>query len=329
MNAQQEINRRKFLESTGILAVGLCLVPKLVFSGTKLQTPNLLKLLAQESPVLTIMRAAATAEIVPTKLRGNITVLDGSGGNIAVLYGPQGKLLVDAGIGVSQKNVSAALSNIGPLPLKYLINTHWHFDHADGNLWLHQQGATIIAQENTKKHLEVETRVEDWDYTFPPAPKEALPTINFKHKHSIKFNGETLELEYYKPAHTDSDISVYFRKADVLHVADTFWNGYYPFIDYSTGGNINGMIMATERNIKRTTDKTIIIPGHGPVANRKQLIEYRDMLVTVRDTVKGLKNQGKSLDQVIALKPTAAFDQKWGAFVINGATFTMLVYKGL
>lgn len=327
MKNEHDLNRRKFLGSAGILAVGLCVVPKLVFSSPKKES-YLLKLL-QESPVITIMRAAATAEIVATKLRGNITMLEGSGGNISVLHGPDGKLMVDAGIGVSKPNVSAALSNIDSLPLKFLINTHWHFDHTDGNSWLHEAGATIVAQENTRKHMEIQTRVDDWDYTFPPAPKAALPTINFKQNHTIKFNGETIELDHYKPAHTDSDISVYFRKADVLHVADTFWNGHYPFIDYNTGGSISGMIEAAQRNVKRSTNKTIVIPGHGPVGNKLQLIEFRDMLITIRDKVAGLKKQGMTLDQVIAAKPTATFDAKWGGFVINGSLFTMLVYKGL
>lgn len=326
MKNEYEINRRRFLESTGILAAGLCFIPKLIFANDEYP---LLRLLQQESPVLTIMRAAATAKITATKLRGNVTMLEGSGGNIAVLYGPQGKLMVDAGIGVSKPNVSSALQNIGPNPLKYLINTHWHFDHADGNLWVHEAGATIIAHENTRKHLAVATKVDDWDYTFPAAPKAALPTINFKQNHSIKFNGETLQMKHYKPAHTDSDISVYFTNADILHVADTFWNGYYPFIDYNTGGSINGMIAAAELNVSRTTNKTIIIPGHGPVGNKMQLIEFRDMLVSIRDKVLDMKKQGKSLDEIIAAKPTAAFDDKWGGFVIKGNVFTMLVHKGL
>jgi glyoxylase-like metal-dependent hydrolase (beta-lactamase superfamily II) len=136
-------------------------------------------------------------------------------------------------------------------------------------------------------------------------------------------------LKCYKPAHTDSDISVDFTDADILHCADTFWNGYYPFIDYSTGGSINGMIRAAEANVARATEKTIVIPGHGPIGNKSQLIEFRDMLVAVRDKVSALKKQGRALQEAIEAKPTAYYDAKWGGFVINGDFFTKLVYEGV
>jgi glyoxylase-like metal-dependent hydrolase (beta-lactamase superfamily II) len=316
LNEKNRMHRREFLGAAGLLTAGICLSPRMVFAQA-------------QSPVITIKKAAATAKISVTKLRGNISVLEGSGGNIAVLNGPQGRLMVDGGIGVSKVNVSAALKSISNQPLKYLINTHWHFDHADGNAWLHEAGATIMSQENTRKHLAVTTRVDDWNYTFPPAPEGALPTITFKDAHTLAFNGETLQMKHYAPAHTDGDISVYFPNADVIHVADTWWNGYYPFIDYNTGGNITGMIKAAELNISRTTDKTIIIPGHGPIGNRKQLIEFHDMLVSINGKVSALKQQGKTLNEIITSKPTAVYDAKWGGFVIDPAFFTRLVYKGV
>jgi glyoxylase-like metal-dependent hydrolase (beta-lactamase superfamily II) len=210
-----------------------------------------------------------------------------------------------------------------------LINTHWHFDHTDGNEWLHSIGAEITAHENTRKHLAETTRVEDWDFTFPPAPAGALPTKVFTKDETLHLNGATLALKCYKPAHTDSDISVDFTDADILHCADTFWNGYYPFIDYSTGGSINGMIRAAEANVARATEKTIVIPGHGPIGNKSQLIEFRDMLVAVRDKVSALKKQGRALQEAIEAKPTAYYDAKWGGFVINGDFFTKLVYEGV
>ena len=141
---------------------------------------------------------------------------------------------------------------------------------------------------------------------------------------------EFTEIESGNPAHTDSDISVTIPEADILHCADTYWNGIYPFIDYSTGGNIDGMIKATDANVAAVTDKTIVIPGHGnPVSNKAELAAYRDMLVAIRDNVAKLKQEGRSLDETIAAKPTAAFDAKWGQFVITPALFTRLVYKGV
>jgi glyoxylase-like metal-dependent hydrolase (beta-lactamase superfamily II) len=144
----------------------------------------------------------------------------------------------------------------------------------------------------------------------------------------LDLNGTTLAMKYYPPAHTDSDMSVEFTNADIINVADTFWNGHYPFIDYSTGGSIDGMIGAAQANVARVTDKTIVIPGHGPIGNKSELIEFRDMLVTVREKVVTLKKQGRSRDEVIAAKPTADYDAKWGGFVIDGSFFTKLVYAG-
>ena len=281
------------------------------------------------SPVTIIRGAAATAQITVQKLRGGISVLSGSGGNIAVLAGADGKLLVDAGITASRPNIAQALAGISPEPVKHLINTHWHFDHTDGNEWLHSVGARIIAHTNTRKHLSTTTRVEGWNFTFRPSPTGALPTEVFNENLTLQLNGTTLALKYYGPCHTDSDISVEFTDFDILHVADSWWNGHYPFIDYSTGGSIDGAIRAAEANVARVTGKTIIIPGHGKVGDKSQLIEFRDMLVTIRDKIAALKKQGKSLDQVVAEAPTAAYDTKWGGFVINARAFTTLVYAGV
>ena len=281
--------------------------------------------------VTLIKDSAAVSPIVTHKLRNNVSVLEGSGGNIAVLTGPDGKVLVDAGIGVSRPQVAKALASLGGDPITHLINTHWHFDHTDGNAWLNAAGARIIAQENTRKHLAEIQRVEDWDYNFLPLPSGGIPNEVFASERSLKLNGSSIGLKYYKGgAHTDGDISVTFGEADILHVGDTYWNGIYPFIDYSTGGSIDGMIAASDANLAATTDDTIIIPGHGrPVSNKAELKEFRDMLVAIRDNVANLKKQGKSRDETVAAKPTAAFDAKWGQFVIDPGFFTRLVYEGV
>ena len=281
------------------------------------------------SPVTTINEEAAKAEITIESVRGNLSVLMGSGGNITVLTGTDGKLMVDGGIALSRVRIQAALDSISSAPLKYLINTHWHWDHTDSNAWLHGQGAIIIAQENTLKRLSVATRVEDWKFTFQPPPAGALPTVTFKTNKTIKFDGETIVMKNYGIGHTDTDIWVYFKKADVMATGDIWWNGYYPFIDNSTGGGINAIIRWANLTLAQVTDKTIIIPGHGPVGNRAQFVEFRDMLVNIRDKVARLKKQGKSIEEVVAAKPTAAYDAKWGGFVIDPAFFTRLVYAGL
>jgi glyoxylase-like metal-dependent hydrolase (beta-lactamase superfamily II) len=283
----------------------------------------------EESPVTKMRAAAATAKITTQKLRGNVSMLEGSGGNIAVLTGPDGKLLVDAGITASRPAITDALAALGSDPVKHLINTHWHFDHTDGNEWVHSIGAEITAHENTRKHMSVATRVEGWNFTFPPAPKGALPTQLFDAEREWQGNGTTLRLKHYSPAHTDSDISVEFVKENILHVGDTWWNGHFPFIDYWTGGSIDGAIRAAEANVTRVADDTIVIPGHGPVGGKPALIEFRDMLVAIRGKVADLKKQGKSLAEVIEARPTVEFDPKWGQYVIDGKTFTSLVYRGV
>jgi glyoxylase-like metal-dependent hydrolase (beta-lactamase superfamily II) len=311
---EAEDSRRGFLAAAGAGALLLARRP----------------LIAQKDGIVpTMVNAAAKAKISAHPLRRNITVLEGSGGNIAVLTGRDGKLLVDAGFAVSRPALSNALTAINADPIKHLINTHWHTDHTDGNAWLHSVGAAITAHENTRKHLSVATRVEAWNYTFPAAPSGALPAEVFKTDSETRRNDTRILMKYYGPAHTDSDISVNFTDADVFHVGDTWWNGVYPFIDYSTGGSIDGSIRAAEANLEAVTSKTIVIPGHGPVGTKSDMTEFRDMLVAIREKVAALKKQGRTVNETIAAKPTASYDAKWGQFLITPDMFTGLVYQGV
>ena len=310
------ISRRRFIASAGIAATAICVVPHRVFGG-------------EESLVVAARKSGEAANVTVQALRGNVSALIGAGGNIAVLPGNDGKLIIDAGYLSARNKIAAALSSLSPDPIKHLVSTHWHFDHTDGNEWMHSAGATITAHENTRKHLSTSTRVEDWNFTFPPSPAGAIPTDVFSADKSLQLNGATIALKHYGPAHTDGDISAYFVEADVFHTGDTWWNGYYPFIDYSTGGNVNGMIKAAEANLAMVTDKTIVVPGHGPVGGKTEMIEYRDVLATIRDRIAALKGEGKSVNEIVAAKPTAAYDAKWGKGFVNGEFFTKLIYKGV
>lgn len=277
-----------------------------------------------------IRGAAAKADITTHKVRGGVAVLEGSGGNIGVLTGKNGKVLVDAGITATRPKIAKALDDLGGQPVTDLINTHWHFDHADGNEWLHEQGAAITAHVNTKKHLMEAQRVEDWDFTFPASPAGAIPTKTVDSDQVLEVQGAKLEVVRYEAAHTDSDIGIYFTHEDILHTGDIYWNGIYPFIDYSTGGGINGTIAACEKSLKLATKNTVVIPGHGaPVSNRDELQAFRDMLAGIRDNVAKLKGQGMSVGEVVAAKPTEAYDAKWGQFVITPPLFAQLVYQGV
>jgi glyoxylase-like metal-dependent hydrolase (beta-lactamase superfamily II) len=274
-----------------------------------------------------LVRAKTDLDVEPQ--RGNITVVLGSGGNITVLAGKDGKFLVDAGISPSKDKLQAAFKKLGPTPVRYVVNTHWHWDHTDGNAWLHDAGATIVAHSNTLKYLSETLHVDEWNWTFSPVTASARPTLLVDDEKTFDFDGTRIEVEHFGPGHTDGDLWVYFVKADVLALGDTFWNGHYPFIDNQDGGNINEAIKWANKAIERATANTILVPGHGPVGTRADLIAFRDMLITVRNNVVSLKRQGKSLDEIIAAKPTAEFDDKWGHFVIDPAHFVRLVYAGL
>lgn len=284
---------------------------------------------AHASPYTEINNAAATGRIVVHALRGGVSMLEGSGGNIGVLAEPDGILLVDTGIAVSQAKIESALHALSSAPIRFAINTHWHWDHTDGNGWVRSRGATIFAGRNTRDHLQHTIRVEEWDHTFMPVPPVALPSEIVASEKVITTGAEDVQIRPYQSGHTDGDLSVYFKKADVLATGDTFWNGVYPFIDYVAGGGIDGAIRQAEVNVAMAGPQTIIIPGHGPVANRADLMAFRDMLIEVRKRVGVLKAQGKSLTEVQAERPTADLDARWGQSVINGALFTALVYRGI
>ncbi len=316
MNAHP--SRRSFLRSAALAATGAHLAPRLLFA----QAP-------QADRMAQMRAAAASAKITTQPLRGNVSALLGSGGNIAVLPGKDGKLLVDSGFSTSRPQIADALAALSPDPLTHLIDTHWHFDHTDGNDWMHSAGATIIAHENTKTRLSTTQHIAAYNMTVPPLPPGGLPTLTFAQDHTLHLNGETLHLSHFAPAHTDTDISIYFLNADVLHAGDTWFNSLYPFIDYSSGGNIDGMIAATKKNLAASTAKTIIIPGHGPIGDRNQLQQFHDMLAGTRETVAAMKKQGRSVEEVIAAKPTAPFDSTFKPAVPPLDNFVRLVYQGV
>src|SRR5262244_2314568 len=212
---QYALSRRGFCiccaVATGSVATGGWLSPSRAYAEAR----NIVDLIRDE---------AAKTPIKVHKLRSNISLLEGSGGNIAVLTGSDGKVFVDAGITASRPRILEAANGLSRDPITHLINTHWHFDHTNGNEWLNAEGAAILAHENTHKHLLAAQRVEDWDFNFPPSPLAAIPSETFSSNKTLRLNRSTLALQYYSPAHTDSDISVTFTEADVLHVADTYWN---------------------------------------------------------------------------------------------------------
>jgi glyoxylase-like metal-dependent hydrolase (beta-lactamase superfamily II) len=278
-------------------------------------------------PLAEMRRQLGAPAIERVKLTDGLTLLSGPGGNVVVLNGPDGKIVVDTFVQTAWPKLQTALGELGSAPIQTVINTHWHFDHADNNANLRKAGAAIVAHENTRTRLTQTHKL--LGATFPPAPAEALPTRTFKDTHALTANGEQIALGYIPPAHTDTDIYIRFSKGNVLHLGDLFFNGMYPFIDAGTGGSINGMINAAGLALKLVDGSTRIVPGHGPLATREDLTKYRDMLVTVRDRVQKLKQGGSTLEQVIAAAPTKDLDPIWGKGFMQSKDFLPIVYNTL
>jgi glyoxylase-like metal-dependent hydrolase (beta-lactamase superfamily II) len=232
--------------------------------------------------------------ITRTPLAEHLTMLSGPGGNVVVLDGPDGKVVVDTFVQTVWDKLKPLLDGMGSAPIKMAIDTHWHLDHADNNENFRAAGAEILAHENTTKRLG-ETH-DVLGMHFDARPAAAMPTKTFKATEKLEVNGEQVHLGYAPPAHTDTDIYIHFVKANVLHMGDLFFNGSYPFIDISTAGNIGGMIAAADSMLKLVDDKTKIVPGHGPLGDKAALTRYRDVMVTVRDRVQTLKKSGQTLE---------------------------------
>ncbi len=322
MTSSHLLSRRSFLTAISLTTASLALPSRRLFAQTDAS--------GAPSPFIANYRKqAADVKVRTVPLRRNVSALFVYGGNMAVLPGKDGKVIIDSGVSTSQSQIAASLTAISADPITHLINTHWHFDHTDGNQWMHAAGATILAHKNTQSRLSTPQYMEIIDTHFAPAPAAAVPTDTFLDSKTLHLNGETLHLGHYAPAHTDTDIFIYFEHADVLHIADTWFNGFYPLIDLSSGGNINGMVAAADRSLAMASPKTIIVPGHGPIGDKAKLSEYRDMLAAIRDNVAALKKQGHTLEETIAAKPTASFDAKWGGGSMTPSAFTTLVYKSL
>jgi cyclase len=322
-------SRREFLRLAGVGAGG-ALAAGLVPTRADAWTPWRAATQPAASPTDALAARRAQMGALPieqTPLGSNIFLLSGPGGNVVVLHGPDGKVVVDSFVQPAWPKLKATLDGVDRSPITLLIDTHWHFDHADNNASFKAAGAKILAHANTKNRLS-ETH-DLLGMHFAPAPPEALPTQTFTTTLTQRVNGEELALGHFDPAHTDTDIYVRYPKANVLHLGDVFFNGRYPFIDASTGGNINGMITGATKALGMADAQTKIVPGHGPLGDKAALTKYRDLLTTVRDRVQKLKTAGRSLAEVQQAKPSAEFDGEWGKGMIDADTFVALVYNTL
>ncbi|HEY5723883.1 MAG TPA: MBL fold metallo-hydrolase [Allosphingosinicella sp.] len=267
-------------------------------------------------------------EIRIEQLAPGVAVLFGAGGNIGLSYGEDGNLIVDDQYAPLTPKILAAIATLDPDPVRLVINTHWHSDHSGGNENLGGKGAVILANENVRVRMEAGQLIQFFNMNVPPAPKAALPVVTFDHGVSLHVNGDRIRTMHVLSAHTDGDSLVHWEKANVLHMGDTFFHKVtFPFIDLSSGGSINGLINAVEQALRMTNATTKIIPGHGPVATRHELVAYRDMLVDIRDKVaKGIRKK-RSLAEIKASAPAAAYGMADG--FIQPDQFVEFVYESL
>jgi len=269
-------------------------------------------------------------EVKTTDLGNKTYMLEGAGGNVTVAVGTDGIIMVDSQFAPMHDKLKAAIEKLSPLPIKYLINTHYHGDHTGGNAAFHKDGATVVAQDNIRARLVAGSAPNGLTGAKAPAqPADALPTDTyFGGSKTVQVGGRKAQLTHVYNAHTDGDTWVYFDDANVLDTGDTFGNtGRYNTIDFTNGGDIRGLIRAADAYIKVSNDQTKVVPGHGTLANKANLIAWREMLVTSRDRIQKLVNEGKTEQEVLAAKPLADLDAKWAANEQQAQNWVKMVYN--
>jgi cyclase len=267
-----------------------------------------------------------TIQVRSVLVAGSVHMLQGAGGNIGLVVGNDAVFVVDDQFAPLTPKVLAAIKAITPDPVKFVLNTHWHFDHTGGNENMGKAGALIFAHENVRRRMSTSQLIEALNRTEPASPHGALPVVTFTDTVTFHLNGDSIVVFHVAPAHTDGDAIVYFTKANVVHTGDVFVSAGFPFVDLSSGGSIDGIIRATERIMVTTNAQTKIIPGHGPLTDRGRVKEYHDMLYVLRDRMRKEIAAKHTIEQVLASKITAEYDAAWPA---NRERFLGILYQEL
>lgn len=275
---------------------------------------------------LAAQAALDTVQIRASALAPGVYMLTGAGGNIGLAVGDDAVFVVDDQFAPLTPRILGAIATITSKPVRFVVNTHWHFDHTGGNENMGKAGALIVAHENVRKRMSTDQFIEALNRRESAAPPGALPVVTFTDGVTFHINGDSLVVTHSPRAHTDGDAIVYFAKANVLHAGDTFLSAALPFVDLSSGGSIQGVIASAERVVAMTNDQTKIIPGHGPVADRARMRAFRDMLVALRDRMTAEVAAGRSLDQVLAANITAGYAKEWPG---GHERFVRLLYQEL
>jgi cyclase len=254
-----------------------------------------------------------TVQVRATPVAGSVYMLQGSGGNIGLVVGSDAVFVVDDQFAPLTPKILAAIKAITPDPVRFVVNTHWHFDHTGGNENIGKAGALIFAHENVRRRMSTEQFIEALNRKEPASPRGALPVITFTDTLTFNLNGDSVVVFHVAPAHTDGDAVILFTKANVVHTGDVFVSDRFPFVDLSSGGTIHGIIAASERILAATNAESKIIPGHGPLSDKRRVQAYHDMLVVMRDRMRKEIAAKHTVDQVLASKITAEYDAEWPA----------------
>ncbi len=308
--------------------LALMSVPVVLTGCTDLSAQEKAKAEKQEEKAVDPMEARlAPVQVKAEELAPGVAVLFGAGGNMGVSHGEDGTVLIDDQFAPLTGKIQTAIADLGATPVKFLINTHWHHDHSGGNENFGKEGAVIMAHENVRVRMAKGSTVAGREVA--PAPAIAQPVLTYKDGVKLHLNGDTVHIRHMPAAHTDGDSIVYWEKANVLHMGDLYFNKVtLPFIDINSGGNAVGMLEAANIALDMTNDDTKVIPGHGPMATKADLMAYRDMLAEVIDAVSVARDAGKSLTEIQAMKPAAAYDTNPNAFIKGGA-FVEAIWKSL
>lgn len=268
-------------------------------------------------------------QIKTIPLTENIYMLMGQGGNIGLSVGEDGVFMIDDQFAPLTKKIKKAISNITDKKIKFMINTHWHFDHTGGNENLGKDGVILVSHDNVRERMSKDGFIQAFNKKIPASSKIALPVITFNDSMTFHLNNEEIEVIHQKNAHTDGDAIIFFKDSNVIHTGDVYFNGFYPFIDNSSKGSIKGVIKSVNYLLSRANNQTKIIPGHGKLSNKRQLREYRDTLVILNNRMQSLINQNKTIEEIVQMKPNADIDKVWGDGFLSPEKFLRILYTGV
>lgn len=268
-------------------------------------------------------------EISTIKVSENIYMLQGAGGNIGVCVGDDGVFMIDDQFAPLTAKIKSAIAKLSSKKVRFVINTHWHYDHVGGNENMGEAGAVIVAHQNVRKRMSTDQFMEFFNKKVPTAPKTALPVITFTRDITFHLNDEETRIFHAKEAHTDGDAIVFFEKSNVIHTGDIYFSGMYPFIDKSSHGSVDGMIKAARHILDIIDDDTKVIPGHGPLSNKAELAVFVEMLVSLRAKMSAYISNGKTLEEIKQIGLSKDLDPKWGGGFLSPDKFTQILYEDL